>query len=166
MNVSLNVHNIIKIANNVAGGGLSPMPTMPIHLLYGCCAVKNCLAAKYLDEIGINLDTIAAVKMVHRPDMTVAAVVKDAELVSMEFSQNAVVSEALLLVLCTVCLQTVEVIEAFGKGSCKALVSKILTGAGIDPKSLTSLTKKPPKNQEFIMMYLWQQSKPPAEPVA
>ena len=127
------------------------MPTMPIHLLYGCCAVRSCLAAEYLNDIGINLDTIAAVKMVHRPDMTVAAVVKDAELVSMEFGQNAVVSEALLLVLCTVCLQTVEVIEAFGKGSCKTLVTKILTGAGIDPKSLTALTKKPTKNKEFEM---------------
>ena len=128
------------------------MPTMPIHLLYGCCAVQGCLAAKYLDSVGINLDTITRVKMVHRPDMTVSAVIKDANLVSMEFGQNAVVSEAVLFVLSTQCLQTVEVLEAFGEGTCKKLVAKILIDHGIDPNNLTTLsTKKASVSQDFVM---------------
>ena len=151
MNVSLNVHAIIKTANNVASAGLNPIPTMPIHLLYGICAVQSCLASKYLAGVGITIDTIMRVKMVHRPDMTVSTVLKDADLISTEFGQNAVVSEALLFVLCTECLQTVEVIEAFGDGICKYLVKMILQGAGIDSEMLTPLSHKGPKSQEFTL---------------
>ena len=153
VNVSVNVHNIIKVATTVASGGATPMPTMPIHLLYGCCAVRQCLASKYLATVGITIDTISAVKMVHRPDMTVSAVIKDADAVSREFGENAVVTESVLFVLCTECLQTVEVIEAFGEGTCKQLVEMILKDKGIDHKSLTPLSKKSTKSQsqEFIM---------------
>ena len=148
MNVSLNVHQILRTANNVAGAGLSPLPTMPIHLLYGICSVKECVASKYLAGVGITIDTITRVKMVHRPDMTVSGVIKDADLVSREFGQNAVVSEAVLFVLAAQCLQTAEVIEAFGDGTCRTLVTTILENAGIDPKNLTPLAKQPPKNPE------------------
>jgi len=89
--------------------------------------------------------------MVHRPDMTVSSVLKDADLVSREFGQNAVVSEALLFVLCSECLQTVEVVEAFGKGSCLVLIDMILRDAGIDPLKLTPLTsKKTPTKKQFV----------------
>ena len=142
MNVSLNVHNIIRIANTIAAGGPMPVGAMPVHLLYGCCAVGGCLANKYLAEAGINLETIAAVKMVHRPDMTVAAVLKDADQISSEFGNNAVVSEALLFVLSTACLQTVEVIEAFGQGLCKKIAHAILEGAGINPNNFTQTKHK------------------------
>jgi len=152
MNVSLNVHTIIKTANNVAASGDTPMPTMPIHLLYGICAVATCLASKYLAGVGITIDTITRVKMVHRPDMTVSSVLKDADHISREFGQNAVVSEALLFVLCTECLQTVEVIEAFGEGSCKNLVNLILREAGIDPLKLTPLGKKTSAKKDFVFV--------------
>ena len=147
MNVSLNVHNIIKIANTVASGGAQPMTAMPIHLLYGCCTVQGCLAAKYLASVGINMNTIGAVKMVHRPDMSVTKVIKEADQVSSEFGNNAVVSEALLFVLCTACLQTVEVIEAFGTGKCKKLATDILMGAGINPNNFAAFSGKPKKNE-------------------
>ena len=154
MQVSLNVHQIIKTANAVAAGaGGNGLPTMPIHLLYGCTAVTDCLAARCLATVGINLTSIARVKMVHRPDMTVTSVLKDAEAVSIDFGNNAVVSEALLFVLCTECLQTVEILEAFKEGTCKKLVEMILTSAGIDPKHLTPLSKKTPNQEQDFQMY-------------
>ena len=125
------------------------MPTMPVHLLYGICAVQSCLAAKYLSTVGINLDTITSVKMVHRPDMTISAILKEANQISLELGQNAVVSEALLFVLCAQCNQTTEVINSFGKDTCRTLVSLILKGAGIDPKKLTLLTKEPKVSPDF-----------------
>jgi len=142
MNVSLNVHQIIKMANTVAAGAAHPVPTMPIHLLYGTVMVGSCLASKYLKEVDITADTISKVKMVHRPDMTVSAILHEAEYISGELGEDAVVSEALLFVLCTESLQTVEVIEAFGEGTCRRLADKILTEAGIDPEKFSPIKKK------------------------
>lgn len=140
MNVSLNVNNIIKIANTVAAG--TETPAMPVHLLYGCCAINGCLANKYLADAGINLETISTVKMVHKPDMSIPAVISEADKVSTEFGNNAVVSEALLFVLCTECLQTVEVLESFATGTCKKIAKSILLGAGINPSNLADVSAK------------------------
>jgi len=151
MNVSLNVNAIIKTANNVAAQGADPMPTMPIHLLYGSAAVVSCLASKYLAKVGVTTDSITRVKMVHRPDMTISSILKDAYHISLEFGQTAVVSEALLFVLATQCIQTVDVLESFGKGTCKFLADLILSEAGIDPKKLTALSKYAQVSKDFMM---------------
>jgi ATP-dependent Clp protease ATP-binding subunit ClpC len=80
--------------------------------------------------------------MVHKPDMSITSVLQDAEYISREFGSQAVTSEALLFVLCTESLQTVEIIEGFGDGTCKRLVNIILNDAGINPKDLTPMRKK------------------------
>jgi len=140
MKVTENVRTIISIANKVAA--TTNVPVMPIHLLYGCTAVQMCLAAQYLAESGITMDTMAGVKMVHKPDMSIPTVIVEAEKVANEMGNDAVVSEALLFVLTTACLQTVEVLEKFKPGLTRELAQKILVGSGIDPKSLTDITPK------------------------
>lgn len=140
MKVTENVHRIISIANTVSAS--TGVPAMPIHLLYGCAAVTDCLAASYLAEVGITLDLLSTVKLVHKPDMTIPSVIVEAERVSNEMGSEAVVSEAVLLVLAAGCLQTVEVLEKFKSGVTKELAKKILLGAGIDPNSLTDITPK------------------------
>jgi len=140
MKVTENVHRIISIANTVAAG--TGTIVMPIHLLYGCVAVSDCLGAKYLAEEGITIDVMSGVKLVHKPDMTIPSVIVEAERVSNEMGSDAVVSEAVLFVLSTVCLQTVEVLEKFKKGLTKSLARKILTGAGINPNNLTDIAPK------------------------
>lgn len=140
MRVTENVHSIISIANKVAAS--TGVPVMPIHLLYGCTAINTCLASKYLSEVGVNTDTMSGIKMVHKPDMSIPSVIVEAEKVSNEMGSDAVVSEAVLFVLTTECLQTVEVLEKFKLGLAKELAKKILIGAGIDPNNLTDITPK------------------------
>ena len=144
MKVTENVHKIISIANTVAAG--TGTIVMPIHLLYGCAAVGDCLAAKYLAEEGITVETMSGVKLVHKPDMTIPSVIVEAEKVSNEMGSEAVVSEAVLFVLSTVCLQTVEVLEKFKDGLTKVIAKKILTGAGINPNNLTDISPKKAKD--------------------
>jgi len=144
MKVTENVHKIISIANTVAAG--TGTIVMPIHLLYGCAAVSDCLAAKYLAEEGITVDAMSGVKLVHKPDMTIPSVIMEAEKVSNEMGSEAVVSEAVLFVLSTVCLQTVEVLEKFKSGLTRALAKKILAGAGINPNNLTDISPKKAKD--------------------
>ena len=140
MKVTENVHNIINIANTVAAG--TGVPVMPIHLLYGCCAVRNCLAAQYLADESVTIEVMSGVKMVHKPDMSIPSIIMEAERVSNEMGSEAVVSEAVLFVLATVSLQTVEVLERFKDGLTRTLAKKILMGAGINPNSLTDITPK------------------------
>lgn len=143
MQVTENVHKIIGVANTVAAGTDSGV--MPIHLLFGCAAVTNCLASKYLAAHGITVETLRGVKLVHRADISVPAVIKEADRISGEFGQGAVVSEAMLYVLCTECLQTVEVLEKYGRGICMKIAKSILEGAGIDPSSLAEISAKQEK---------------------
>jgi ATP-dependent Clp protease ATP-binding subunit ClpC len=158
MNISVSVDKVIKTAHNVASSSGRPMPTMPIHLLYGLCVVSGCVASKYLKTVGINEDTITKVRLVHRPDMTLPACLYEADVVSKEFGQNAVVSEALLFVLCTECLQTAEVIEAFGEGTAKKLVEIILKDQNIDPKFLTRTGKPKQSLEQEILQFIDQYS--------
>jgi len=140
MQVTENVHRIINIANTVAAG--SDTKVMPIHLLYGCTAVTGCAAAKYLASVGVTVETMSGVRMVHQPDMSIPSVIMEADKVSAEFGHGAVVSEAMLFVLCTECLQTIEVLEKFKRGICMKLAKTILEGAGIDAKTLTDIPAK------------------------
>ena len=138
MQLTENVNKILNIANAVAAGtGSEPMP---IHVLYAITAVNGSLASKYLASVGITTDTMTGVRMVHKPDTTIPSVIKEADKVSSEFGHGAIVSEALLFVLCTECLQTVEVLEGFARGNCVKLSKMILTGAGIDPTTFEEIT--------------------------
>ena len=162
MQVTENVHKIISVANTVAAG--TGTPAMPIHLLYGCTAAANCLAAKYLAEIGVTVDSMSGVRMVHKPDMGIPGVIMEADRVSSEFGQGAVVSEAMLFVLCTECLQTVEVLEKFGRGNCMKLAKTILQGAGVDTSSLADIQPKQQKQPEGnFTPFGFERSKPEPE---
>jgi ATP-dependent Clp protease ATP-binding subunit ClpC len=135
-------------------------PAMPVHLLYGCCAVDDCLASKYLKDLGVTLETIGTIKMVHKPDMSIPAVIMEADKVSSEFGQSAVVSEAMLFILCTECIQTVEVLERLRSGLCKELAKKILIGAGINPANLAEPAKPNTNDMGMFTPFGFTQSVP------
>ena len=148
MQITENVRKILSIANNLAAG--ADIEPMPIHLLYGCAAVEKSLASKYLRTLGITVESISSVKMVHKPDLTVPTIIKESDRVSSEFGHNEIVSEAVLLVLCTECLQTVEVLEKFGRGNCLKLSKMIVEGAGIDPATFVEIKPKQPSSSEGV----------------
>ncbi|MDR1917739.1 MAG: hypothetical protein LBQ05_02005, partial [Christensenellaceae bacterium] len=131
-NVSGSVGKIIKIANDAAKTG----EVMPIHLLYGCCLVKDSLACQYLAGENITAEKLTATKNIFFPNQTVNTILKMAEEESKIFGQPAIVSEALLFVLVAKCSQTRNILESINPGSSKRLAGKILIGEGLNPEKL------------------------------
>jgi len=122
MEITQNVHRILKAAAEAAVG----MPPMPVHLLYGCVVVTDCLASKYLARVGITKQMIEGVTSAPAPDRRVEEILTQAYGLSKSWGQPAVVSEAVLWVLVAQCPQSMDVMEALVPGSTVKVVEMIM----------------------------------------
>jgi len=122
MKVTANVHQIIQAAMMCAKK--ANQPAMPIHLLYGCAVVGNCLASRYMASVGITREKLETVTSAPTPDMSFEQVLQLSLNNSHTMNQPAVVSEALLLALLQ-CSQTKTVLEELKQGSSTQLLKLI-----------------------------------------
>ena len=140
MNVSESVGRILTLANNAAGGKTKEVT--PMHLLYACTLVGNSMAAAYLKSERITPEVIAATRSSFFADMTVPQILALAETQSLRFDQPAVVSEALLCVLCSKCKQTKTTIDKIRPGATKRIINKILNKVGLTDEQQDSSTQR------------------------
>lgn len=108
--------------------------TMPIHLLYGVAVVENCLAARYMAQVGITRERLESTVAVPTPDMTINQVIESAMSISKDMNQPAVVSEALLRVLVTDCNQTRVALEELKPGVTDELLA-LINGSEVNPSA-------------------------------
>lgn len=130
MNVSESVGRILNIANNSVGGNSKNIT--PMHLLYACSMESNSLAAAYLKSEGITSSKIASTSPSFFADKTMAEILALAEMQSRRFDQPAIVSEALLCVLCSKCKQTKSAIDKMNPGASQRILNKILNKVGVE----------------------------------
>ncbi|MCL2755889.1 MAG: ATP-dependent Clp protease ATP-binding subunit [Firmicutes bacterium] len=133
MNITQNVHKIIQAA--IVSAQSSGVPPMPLHLLYGCSVVSECLASRLLKEAGITRGMLENVSSALAPDLTFNQILEHADAITLQMGQTALVSENLLLVLVRDCAQTMDVLEKLSKGSPKRLEQMILQNSDIPLKS-------------------------------
>lgn len=170
MNVSESVGRILNIANNSVGGNSKNLT--PMHVLYACSMESNSLASAYLKSEGITPAKIASTPPSFFADKSVSEILALAEVQSMRFDQPAIVSEALLCVLCAKCKQTKSAIDKMNPGASKRILNKILNKVGLDSedqnvktgninvvKWATTDEKTAYKNPDF--KYTYQDTKEP-----
>ncbi len=140
MNVSESVGKILTLANNAAGG--NGKKVTPMHLLYACSLENNSLAAAYLKSEGITAKQIAATPPSFFADKSVPEILALAEAQSLRFDQPAIVSEALLCVLCSKCKQTKSTIDKIHNGAAQRIVHKILNKVGLTTEEQDGSTQR------------------------
>ncbi len=140
MNVSESVGRILTLASNAAGG--NGKKVTPMHLLYACSLESNSLAAAYLKSEGITTELITATPPSFFADKTVPEILALAEAQSLRFDQPAIVSEALLCVLCSKCKQTKSTIDKIRSGAAQRIVNKILHKVGLTTEEQDSSTQR------------------------
>lgn len=173
MNVSESVGRILNIANNSVGGNSKNIT--PMHLLYACSMESNSLAAAYLKSEGITSAKIASTSPSFFADKTMAEILALAEMQSRRFDQPAIVSEALLCVLCSKCKQTKSAIDKMNPGASQRILNKVLNKVGVESeeqsvktgninvvKWATTDEKTAHKNPEFKTSF--QEIKEPKKP--
>lgn len=122
--VSGNLKRIWQFATRAAGN--NQRKVTPIHLLYACSLVTDCLACAFLNSEGITPERIAATPPAFFADKTVDEIFTLAETQSMILNQPEIYSEAILLVLCTKCKQTKSLIDKINPGASQRIVQKIM----------------------------------------
>lgn len=130
MNVSESVGRILNLANHAAGG--KSKNVTPMHLLYACSVESNSMAAAYLKSEGITTERIASTPPSFFADKTAPEILALAEIQSARFDQPAIVSEALLCVLCSKCKQTKSAINQIRPGAAERILQKILNKVGLE----------------------------------
>lgn len=130
MNVSESVGRILNIAYKSVGGHKEKLT--PMHLLYACSMEYNSLASAYLKSEGITPAKIASTSPSFFADKSVPEILALAEAQSLRFDQPAIVSEALLCVLCSKCKQSKSALDKINPGASGRILSKILNKAGLE----------------------------------
>ena len=123
MNSTPNVQKIIQIA--ALSARAVGLDTMPVHLLYAITQVPSCLAAQYLIQAGVTTANLQLVASVPLSDMTPAQILEKAGQESANIGQQAVVSEALLLVLARDCNQTRTILNTIKDGTADEIIKLI-----------------------------------------